>query len=153
MTYHGFLLNSALLLISAWTDDDLIAQAILFFLAGFETVSAAMSFLLHELAMNPDVQEKLVQEIRENDEKNGGKFDYNSIQNMTYMDMVVSGKFNTFNDISSTRDVVDTLLDLHKKTFFVICFGSFKVIYLRWYKWVIFRETGKNIDQNQKNKS
>ncbi|CAG9785903.1 unnamed protein product [Diatraea saccharalis] len=73
-----------------WTDTDLIAQAVLFFIAGFETVSSAMSFALHELAVNPDVQDKLVAEIRENEKKNGGKFDYNSIQNMVYMDMVVS---------------------------------------------------------------
>lgn len=51
-----------------------------------------MSFLLYELAVNPDVQEKLYQEIKENEAKNNGKFDFNSIQNMVYMDMVVSGK-------------------------------------------------------------
>ncbi|CAG9785904.1 unnamed protein product [Diatraea saccharalis] len=73
-----------------WSDDDLVAQAILFFIAGFETVSSAMSFTLHELAINPDVQDKLVAEIRENEKRNGGKFDYNSIQNMVYMDMVIS---------------------------------------------------------------
>ncbi|XP_026324881.1 probable cytochrome P450 9f2 [Hyposmocoma kahamanoa] len=73
-----------------WSDDDLIAQAILFFVAGFETVSSAMSFLLYELAINPDMQEKLYQEIRKNDAQNKGKFDYNSVQNMVYMDMVVS---------------------------------------------------------------
>ncbi|KAJ8729799.1 hypothetical protein PYW07_016837 [Mythimna separata] len=73
-----------------WSDNDLIAQAVLFFLAGFETVSTAMSFLMYELAVNPEVQEKLAQEIKDTDAKNGGKFDFNSIQNMTYMDMVVS---------------------------------------------------------------
>ncbi|NP_001103404.1 cytochrome P450, family 9, subfamily a, polypeptide 19 [Bombyx mori] len=73
-----------------WTDDDIIAQAVLFFIAGFETVSSAMTFLLHELALNPEVQEKLVEEIKENKERNNGKFDYNSIQNMAYLDMVVS---------------------------------------------------------------
>ena len=51
-----------------------------------------MTFLLYELAVNPDVQDRLVQEIREHDAKNGGKFDFNSIQNMTYMDMVISGE-------------------------------------------------------------
>ncbi|XP_022836828.1 cytochrome P450 9e2-like, partial [Spodoptera litura] len=73
-----------------WTDEDLVAQAVLFFIAGFETVSSGMSFLLYELAINPDIQERLAQEIKENDAKNGGKFDFNSIQNMVYMDMVVS---------------------------------------------------------------
>lgn len=75
-----------------WSQDDLVAQALLFFLAGFETTSTTLSFLVHELALNPEVQERLVEEIRENEAKNGGKFDYNSIINMTYLDMVVSGK-------------------------------------------------------------
>ncbi|XP_049869418.1 uncharacterized protein LOC126369166 [Pectinophora gossypiella] len=73
-----------------WSDTDLIAQAVLFFVAGFETVSSAMTFLLYELAVNPDVQERLAQEIRETAARNAGKFDYNDIQRMTYMDMVVS---------------------------------------------------------------
>ncbi|XP_075973973.1 cytochrome P450 9e2-like [Anticarsia gemmatalis] len=73
-----------------WNDDDLIAQAVLFFLAGFETVSTAMSFLLYELACNPEVQEKLATEVKEFDVKNNGKFDLKSIQEMPYMDMVVS---------------------------------------------------------------
>nr|XP_026327064.1 cytochrome P450 9e2-like [Hyposmocoma kahamanoa] len=73
-----------------WSNDDLCAQAILFFAAGFESVSSTMSFLLYELAINPDKQKKLYQEIKENEVKNNGKFDYTSIQNMIYMDMVVS---------------------------------------------------------------
>ncbi|CAH1645260.1 unnamed protein product [Spodoptera littoralis] len=73
-----------------WSDNDLVAQAVVFFVAGFETVSSTTSFLLHELALHPDVQERLAQEIKETDAKNGGKFDFNSIQNMVYMDMVVS---------------------------------------------------------------
>jgi hypothetical protein len=58
-----------------------------------------MSFTLHELAVNPEIQEKLVAEIKENEIKNGGKFDYNSIQNMVYMDMVVSGESILFKNI------------------------------------------------------
>lgn len=78
--------------LAEWKDDDLIAQAFLFFIAGFETISSSMSFLMYELAVNPDVQKRLTQEIREHDSKTGGKFDFNSIQSMTYMDMVVSGE-------------------------------------------------------------
>ncbi|CAH2269488.1 jg27297 [Pararge aegeria aegeria] len=73
-----------------WSDMDLIAQATLFFNAGFETVSTSMSFALHELALHPDVQERLYKEIKENDIKNDGKLDYATIQNMRYLDMVVS---------------------------------------------------------------
>ncbi|XP_063534347.1 cytochrome P450 9e2-like [Cydia strobilella] len=74
----------------AWSDIDLTAQAVLFFIAGFETVSTAMTFLLYELALNPEVQDKLAEEVLEHEKRSGGKFDYNSIQNMVYMDMVVS---------------------------------------------------------------
>nr|AAR37015.1 cytochrome P450 [Helicoverpa armigera] len=73
-----------------WTEDDLTAQAVLFFVAGYETISSAMAFLIYELAVHPEVQEKLAKEIREHDAKNGGKFDFNSIQNMPYLDMVIS---------------------------------------------------------------
>ncbi|CAB3261620.1 unnamed protein product [Arctia plantaginis] len=73
-----------------WSDKDLVAQAVLFLLAGFDTISTAMTFIIHELAVNPDVQEKLVQEIKEFDQKNDGQLDFKSIQSMKYMDMVVS---------------------------------------------------------------
>ncbi|KAI8436351.1 hypothetical protein MSG28_004385 [Choristoneura fumiferana] len=66
------------------------AQAALFFVGGFETISTAMTFLMYELAVNPEIQERLVQEIKDHDKANDGKFDYNSIRSMTYLDMVVS---------------------------------------------------------------
>ena len=37
----------------------------IFFLAGFETTASTLSFFAHSIAMNPDVQEKLCQEIEE----------------------------------------------------------------------------------------
>lgn len=73
-----------------WSNDDLVAQAVLFFIAGNDTVSTAMTFLLYELAINPDVQERLVQEIKEHNIKTGSKFDFTSVQNIKYLDMVVS---------------------------------------------------------------
>ncbi|CAK1596650.1 unnamed protein product [Parnassius mnemosyne] len=73
-----------------WTDSDIVAQAVLFFIAGFETISSAMSFALHEIAMHPEVQQRLYEEIKEDNEKNRGSLNYNSIQNLNYLDMVVS---------------------------------------------------------------
>ncbi|KAJ8729800.1 hypothetical protein PYW07_016838 [Mythimna separata] len=73
-----------------WSDSDLVAQAVLFLFGGFDTVSTTMSFLLYELAVNPDVQDRLAQEIREHDAKNGGKMDSNTVQDLMYLDMVVS---------------------------------------------------------------
>lgn len=73
-----------------WSDIDLIAQAVLFFIAGFEPISTTMSFALLELAKHTEVQEQLVKEIKGHHAKNGGKINFNSIQTMAYLDMVIS---------------------------------------------------------------
>ncbi|XP_017777346.1 PREDICTED: cytochrome P450 9e2-like [Nicrophorus vespilloides] len=67
------------------TDNDIVAQALVFFLAGFEPVSTIISFMALELALNPDIQEKLYEEI-----ERFGDIDYNKIISMRYLDMVVS---------------------------------------------------------------
>lgn len=73
------------------TNDDITAQAFIFFFAGFDTSSTLMSFLAYELAVNPDVQEKLFEEIHGlmRDAKNG-QLKYDDIAQMKYLDMVVS---------------------------------------------------------------
>ncbi|KAJ9573560.1 hypothetical protein L9F63_009045, partial [Diploptera punctata] len=71
-------------------DEDIIAQALLFFLAGFDTASTLLCFISYELAMHPDVQRKLQDEVDKSLEENGGKFTYEAVNNMKYLDMVVS---------------------------------------------------------------
>ncbi|KAK9737688.1 Cytochrome P450 [Popillia japonica] len=71
-------------------DDDITAHAISFFADGFETSSIALSFALYNLAANLSVQEKLRNEINEVIRKNGGTVSYESIQNMNYLDCVLS---------------------------------------------------------------
>ena len=44
---------------------EIVAEAVGFMLAGYETTSVALSFVTYILAVNPDVQEKLVEEIYE----------------------------------------------------------------------------------------
>lgn len=70
------------------TDTLLTAQAFVFFIAGFETSSSAMSNALYELALNPDIQDKLRKEILEHDDKNKGELRYDEIKEMTYLDLV-----------------------------------------------------------------
>lgn len=67
------------------------AQCFVIFLGGFETSSSALSFTLFELARNTHVQKKLQNEIDEILQKHDGQFTYESIQEMTYADMVISG--------------------------------------------------------------
>nr|XP_031836318.1 uncharacterized protein LOC116428622 [Nomia melanderi] len=70
------------------TDTLLTAQAFVFFIAGFETSSSAMSNALYELALNPDVQDKLRKEIREHCDKNKGELKYDEVKEMAYLDLV-----------------------------------------------------------------
>lgn len=41
------------------TKNEIIANAVLFFLAGFETTATTLNFIMYELTMNPDIQEKV----------------------------------------------------------------------------------------------
>lgn len=59
-----------------------------------------MKLLLLELAINTDIQEKLRQEINEFYEKHHGNLDYDLINQMKYMDMVISGNIMTSQYIS-----------------------------------------------------
>lgn len=74
-----------------FTDLDITAQGMVFFLAAFETVSSLMCFMSHELALHPDVQEKLQKEIDEIREDCGDKLTYDTLGKLKYMDMVISG--------------------------------------------------------------
>ncbi|KAF2894714.1 hypothetical protein ILUMI_11459 [Ignelater luminosus] len=72
------------------TDDVMTAQAVVFFLAGFDTVSTAMSYTAYELALNPDIQERLQKEIDETWQKCNGNIVYDDLMGMKYLDMVIS---------------------------------------------------------------
>ncbi|CAG9792349.1 unnamed protein product [Diatraea saccharalis] len=69
--------------------DDLLiaAQVFVFFAAGFETSSSTSSFTLHQLAFNPDKQEKCQEEIDEVLKKYDGKLCYDSLTEMKYLKM------------------------------------------------------------------
>uniref|UniRef100_A0A1B0CGD6 Cytochrome n=1 Tax=Lutzomyia longipalpis TaxID=7200 RepID=A0A1B0CGD6_LUTLO len=76
---------------SKLVEDDLTAQCLIFFFAGFDTASTCMCFTAHELAVNPDVQMKLIEEVDAMKEQLGGKaLTYEALQNMIYLDMVIS---------------------------------------------------------------
>jgi cytochrome P450 family 6 len=51
-----------------------------------------MSFALYELALHPDVQRRLRTEIIQVLGKHDGELTYDGMQEMSYLDMVVSGK-------------------------------------------------------------
>lgn len=72
---------------------EVATQTFLFFIAGFEGVSNLLCFLSYELAVNPDVQKRLIEEVDENC-SDGILPSYGKIMNMEYLDMVVCGKLS-----------------------------------------------------------
>ncbi|VEN42421.1 unnamed protein product [Callosobruchus maculatus] len=69
--------------------DDIVAECFLFFVAGFETSSSAISFACYELSQHPEIQEKVRDEIETTLERHEGKLSYEAVMEMTYMDKVV----------------------------------------------------------------
>ncbi|XP_071785224.1 cytochrome P450 3A24-like [Asterias amurensis] len=69
--------------------DDVTAQAILFFLAGYETTNTLLCFASYLLATNQDIQEKLLAEI-DSHAPTRDNLGYEVISKMEYLDMVVS---------------------------------------------------------------
>ncbi|KOC61105.1 Cytochrome P450 9e2 [Habropoda laboriosa] len=70
--------------------DDIVAQAFIFFLAGFDTVSTLMCYVVYELALHQDVQQRLREEVDCYLAERNGKISYESLSKMEYMEMVVS---------------------------------------------------------------
>ena len=70
-------------------DDEVIAQAVIFFVVGFETMTTTLSFCSYELAVNQSVQDKLYEEIKLiQDEK--GSIDYETLAKLPYLDAFIS---------------------------------------------------------------
>ncbi|KAJ4448796.1 hypothetical protein ANN_00187 [Periplaneta americana] len=75
-------------------DENMIAaQVCVFFLGGFETAATSMSFCLYELSLNQDVQRRLREEIDLVLKEHKGKFTYNALDQMEYLDHVVAGGY------------------------------------------------------------
>ena len=49
--------------VSKLTDDEVLAQSFTFILAGYETTGNALAYTTYCLALNPEVQDKLIEEI------------------------------------------------------------------------------------------
>ncbi|PNF21097.1 Cytochrome P450 6j1 [Cryptotermes secundus] len=71
-------------------DDEFVAQAFQILAGGFETSGTTMSFALYELALHPDIQHRLREEITRVMAKHQGELTYEGMQEMSYLDMVVS---------------------------------------------------------------
>jgi cytochrome P450 family 6 len=82
--------------------NSLSAQAFVFFLGGYETSSTTMTFCLYELALHQEIQNRLRDEIDVVLQEYDGKLTYESIQEMEYLDKVVSGKVQIMKNVPKT---------------------------------------------------
>ncbi|KAH8291111.1 hypothetical protein KR054_008812, partial [Drosophila jambulina] len=72
------------------TMDEVLAQAFVFFIAGFETSSSTMGYALYELAKNPHIQDKARAEIEDVLEQHDQKFTYELTKDLKYLNQVIS---------------------------------------------------------------
>ena len=72
------------------SDVEVIAQSFVFLIAGYETSSNTLGLACHHIAANPQVQDKLLQEIDSvwTDEEEG--LTYEMVNELPYLDMVIS---------------------------------------------------------------
>ncbi|XP_015284767.1 PREDICTED: cytochrome P450 3A19-like [Gekko japonicus] len=73
----------------ALTDSEILAQAIIFIFAGYEATSNILGYLAYELAIHPDVQQKLQEEI-DSALPNKAPLTYEAVMQMEYLDMAVN---------------------------------------------------------------
>lgn len=74
------------------TMNEIAAQAFVFYAAGFETSSTAMTFAIYEMALNQTIQEKAREEINTILTKYDDKITYEGVVEMTYLQKVLDGK-------------------------------------------------------------
>nr|XP_012145775.1 PREDICTED: cytochrome P450 9e2-like isoform X1 [Megachile rotundata]XP_012145776.1 PREDICTED: cytochrome P450 9e2-like isoform X1 [Megachile rotundata]XP_012145777.1 PREDICTED: cytochrome P450 9e2-like isoform X1 [Megachile rotundata] len=72
------------------TIEDMVAQAFLFFLAGFDNTATMISFTAYEIAANPDIQKTLQDEIDQVLKDCNGDVTYEALNNMKYLDAILN---------------------------------------------------------------
>jgi cytochrome P450 family 6 len=77
---------------SEFDGDLFLGQTFFFLIAGYETSGTTLSYALYELALHPEIQHRLRAEIMGVLNKHNGELTYDGIQEMVYLDMVVSGE-------------------------------------------------------------
>nr|ABI63602.1 cytochrome P450 CYP3A70 [Macropus giganteus]ADR00354.1 cytochrome P450 CYP3A70 [Macropus giganteus] len=70
------------------SDDEILAQSVIFIFAGYETTSSVLCFLFYHLATHPEIQQKLQGEI-DAVLPNKEAVTYDALVQMEYLDMVI----------------------------------------------------------------
>nr|CAD7203721.1 unnamed protein product [Timema douglasi] len=90
-----------------YSEQSLLSHAATLFVEGYETSSIVMSYTLFELAVNPDIQERVRAEIEATLKESKGEMTLETISKMSYLDKVVSEVMRKY-PITSTMAKVCT---------------------------------------------
>ena len=106
------------------TINEVVAQCLVFYVAGFETTSSTMSFCLFELARNPEALKKVQAEV-DNVFKTAGPegVSYDMLDKLTYLDCCINETMRLypslpflFRECSKDYNVPDSKLVIHEGT-------------------------------------
>ncbi|XP_020280576.1 cytochrome P450 9e2-like [Pseudomyrmex gracilis] len=92
--------------------EEIVAQAFIFFFGGFDTTSTTMCFAAHSVAVNPDVQIKLRQEIDNVLEESRGEVTYEAINQLEYLEAVINETLRMYTPIGLLERICETDYEL-----------------------------------------
>ncbi|GBM15440.1 Cytochrome P450 9e2 [Araneus ventricosus] len=90
------------------SEEELVAQCVTFFVAGYPTSTSTLSYTSYLLALHPDIQEKLRQEVDRALLKNEGELNYEILHSMKYLDNVVSESLRLSPPVPKLERIVTT---------------------------------------------
>ncbi|XP_070617433.1 cytochrome P450 3A29-like isoform X9 [Erythrolamprus reginae] len=99
----------------ALTDKEILTQALFFIFGGYETLATFLSIMSYCMAIHPDVQEKLYQEINDTF-PNQTPPTYDALQQMEYLDMVVNETLRLYPTAARLDRVCKKTVELHGVT-------------------------------------
>jgi len=83
------------------SEDEVVATALVLLIAGYDTTGMTLTYLAYAMSKNPEIQQKLQEEVDQAFEDNNGELpDYNVIQSLPYIDMVLHETLRKFNPVS-----------------------------------------------------
>ncbi|XP_077975714.1 cytochrome P450 3A29-like isoform X1 [Styela clava] len=95
---------------------EVIANSVTMLLAGYDTTSIAMANLIYNLAQYQDVQEKLHLEIDEVFRKKDGNLDYDSVNELNFLELCINESIRLYPPIAKTTRVAKKEINIHGLT-------------------------------------
>uniref|UniRef100_A0A8C6VAI6 unspecific monooxygenase n=1 Tax=Neogobius melanostomus TaxID=47308 RepID=A0A8C6VAI6_9GOBI len=94
------------------SDHEILSQAMIFLFAGYETTSSSLCFLAYNLAVNPEVMEKLQAEI-DSTFPNKASAQYQEVMQMEYLDCVVNESLRLYPIASRLERVAKASVEIN----------------------------------------